>query len=919
MFSQSLLTSRRAFTAKLASTANITLPGSPISVDGVTVSVGDVILVKDQTAPAENGLYTVAPGTWVRTSFADSAHELRGGTIVSVAQGATNAGTTWTLTTSDDPPIVGTSVLTFKRVVSFVTTGANGDIAFVSAGALSSTGALNWNGTTFAVTSNFSQGSGTFTVSPTGASLIAGSGTLSVSGTPLTLTSVGAASWGTSSGLLSINAGGGSQLVLGNGTTDVQIGSGVGGSTTVQGTFNKMSNGTFSLDSNGPASIQTSAISSPLTISTTGTSSALNLASNQTGFSLSGATASTIQTTAGGLSLTGGTGALNLGTTSTEGVNLGRSAKANVITGSTTGVTGPLTQSGGALSLTPNAASIISTSNGKLELQATGVAAGVEISAASSTSTSFLKGPAGATVQVDAGTVSLGTGVASTVNIGKAGVTMGLTGSTIGLNGATTVTGGLSQSTGAVNLTANGASQLTTSVGNLTLKEAAAATILIGQPYATSDITAAISITDGKVGVGSTTASDVRLLAFHKVDGTTALRAQHNGNATSNIAEFSTTGNAQRVTINQTGATTITMGSGTTTRPLHIKPASAVETSGLVYLSYPGVPSTVTQTGHILGFTSDLSSNLINSGTNVFNQTAFQAFLGATTNTGSNLAFMSGLNVNGGALTTSTSAAANINWRGVNIAMPNLTRSNGTLTSAGVRVGNGTASGSVSQHMVHIDASGVASGTLNGIFVGNIVGGAGTETGLNIGSGWDAGISCASPATFTGAINCNGDFTHNGTGDFNLEDNSFKNSQPILSGVMVRRVGLLGRTNHTTPAADPELILPVLGGLRYRFRYFLHVKAWSSEDIKLLITGPSSSALHYAIWAVNRSEAPIIETFFSQSNNILLFPGVDNIVIVEGTVLINTSGNLGINWGTVGTGQIDMQFGSYIEATVITS
>lgn len=51
----------------VATTANITLSGL-ISVDGVTVAAGDRVLVKNQTAPAENGIYVAASGAWSRAT-----------------------------------------------------------------------------------------------------------------------------------------------------------------------------------------------------------------------------------------------------------------------------------------------------------------------------------------------------------------------------------------------------------------------------------------------------------------------------------------------------------------------------------------------------------------------------------------------------------------------------------------------------------------------------------------------------------------------------------------------------------------------------------------------------------------------------------------------------------------------------------
>jgi len=80
---------------RLASTANVAIaalaPG--VQIDGVAVALNDRVLLKDQAAPAENGVYVVnaaAPAT--RATDADSAAELPRGSIVAVSAGTANAG-----------------------------------------------------------------------------------------------------------------------------------------------------------------------------------------------------------------------------------------------------------------------------------------------------------------------------------------------------------------------------------------------------------------------------------------------------------------------------------------------------------------------------------------------------------------------------------------------------------------------------------------------------------------------------------------------------------------------------------------------------------------------------------------------------------------------------------------------------------
>lgn len=86
--------------------SNITLSGgAPSTLDGVTLSASDRILVKNQTDPKENGIYTVsvlgsgANGTWVRAADADTGAELVSGSYIFINGGTTWASSAWVMTT----------------------------------------------------------------------------------------------------------------------------------------------------------------------------------------------------------------------------------------------------------------------------------------------------------------------------------------------------------------------------------------------------------------------------------------------------------------------------------------------------------------------------------------------------------------------------------------------------------------------------------------------------------------------------------------------------------------------------------------------------------------------------------------------------------------------------------------------------
>ena len=78
---------------RVATTGNITLSGTQ-TIDGVSLSVGDRVLVKDQTTQTQNGIYVVASGAWTRATDADNTPngELAGGDFTLVLEGTINSG-----------------------------------------------------------------------------------------------------------------------------------------------------------------------------------------------------------------------------------------------------------------------------------------------------------------------------------------------------------------------------------------------------------------------------------------------------------------------------------------------------------------------------------------------------------------------------------------------------------------------------------------------------------------------------------------------------------------------------------------------------------------------------------------------------------------------------------------------------------
>src|SRR5210317_108368 len=96
---------------KVATTANITLSGTQ-TIDGVALSVGDRVLVKNQTTASENGIYVVASSGWSRATDADENAEVTSGMFTFIEQGSVNSDTGFVLTT-DGAITVGSTDLDF--------------------------------------------------------------------------------------------------------------------------------------------------------------------------------------------------------------------------------------------------------------------------------------------------------------------------------------------------------------------------------------------------------------------------------------------------------------------------------------------------------------------------------------------------------------------------------------------------------------------------------------------------------------------------------------------------------------------------------------------------------------------------------------------------------------------------------------
>lgn len=81
---------------RVASTANVNIASAPAAIDGITLAANDRVLLKDQTAPAENGIYVFAGAgsPLTRALDANTTAELEQA-VVTVREGTANGGTSW--------------------------------------------------------------------------------------------------------------------------------------------------------------------------------------------------------------------------------------------------------------------------------------------------------------------------------------------------------------------------------------------------------------------------------------------------------------------------------------------------------------------------------------------------------------------------------------------------------------------------------------------------------------------------------------------------------------------------------------------------------------------------------------------------------------------------------------------------------
>lgn len=151
---------------RVASTANISLSAPGTSIDGVTLSNGDLFLAKNQSTASANGIYVFngSAAAATRATSADTSAEVKSGMFVFVQSGTVNGSNGFTLVTPD-PITLDTTGLTFVQtsgagqIINGTGLAKSGntlsiDSAYPGQTSITTLGTVTtgtWNGTTLAV------------------------------------------------------------------------------------------------------------------------------------------------------------------------------------------------------------------------------------------------------------------------------------------------------------------------------------------------------------------------------------------------------------------------------------------------------------------------------------------------------------------------------------------------------------------------------------------------------------------------------------------------------------------------------------------------------------------------------------------------------------------------------------------------
>ena len=280
-----------------ASTANVTLASAVENgdtLDGVTLSTGDRILLKDQTTGSQNGVYTVnASGAPTRATDFDTGTEATAGCFFFVEQGTANANRGYVLQSKSGGGTytIDTDTLTFSQ--------------FSGAGQIDAGAGLTKNGDVLTV----GQGDG-ITVNANDvalASSTAGDGITFTSGVLSISTNAAGDGLGIASGVLSVNIAAAGGLETSGDNVQIKINTGIAGLETdssglalksdVAGTGITFTAGVLSADASNLAASGSGGVTGTLPVGSGGTGSTTAADARGNGFLAAGDSSGGTRTT----------------------------------------------------------------------------------------------------------------------------------------------------------------------------------------------------------------------------------------------------------------------------------------------------------------------------------------------------------------------------------------------------------------------------------------------------------------------------------------------------------------------------------------------------------------------------------------------------------------------------------------------
>ncbi len=810
--------------------------------------------------------------------------------------------------------------------------GAAGAIGVVSGAAITVTAGVASTWSTSAGNLTLQAGSGTVSLGTSTILTAAGSMNITSAGAAtwqsssgaLTLTSAAAATWGTSAGNLSLQVAGAGQ------TANVQIGSGAGVTTpdllvtdikssagdptgSVGAMYYNANANKFrcfeniawkDCDTAGATTLQ-EAYDNGATITTSGANIAYTLTSgnfNATGagavnltptsasqftsggaLTLTAGAASTWSTSSGALTLTAGAastwstlvGALTVD--SASALNLGTSGATSV----SLGKTGITTTNNGALTVTQTL-----TANGNITLSSGNVTGASPLSfdgaTADAVKTIFaITDPTvtsktitfpNATITVNAAADISGTTLASGV-VTSSLTTVGILTSGSIASGFGTIATANTIST-SNNISTTGSGTITSAgllTGNLGLTVSGAAVSLNDNSNFNTSINAGTST--GTVIIGN---SSLASIGFTSGTGAQTF--------TSSNATGVTT--ASSFVFNDTSLT-----SGTLLR------LNSTSTSGkIVDINFTNTTGTIMNgaygaatnqgAGALIGLAFDMNANLTapSAGQNI---TGFDLKL-PTASTTSNATIYNGYNLTtAGAITNGT--AGSFLWHGVNVTLPGITQSaGGAVTASGVMVNTGTITTNGTANGVEIAAAGIGAGSLNGLGISNITGGAGTETAINIGAGWDQGLTIGvTPSATTGrTIDVAGNWGGNSLNNVHLttaNDTVTVSTKALVYFLSLCNVTTTCSTGNGTQGAAPTTTFNITGLPNTDGTF-----AFIETQVQRIGVGGGANENATIIVQVNGTQVSTVTAGAANTNS---------VVIIENYTIVRANGA----WRVVGT------------------